>query len=27
MVNPHWVEVVPNIYGVEAILLTAECKI
>ena len=27
MVNPHWVKVTPNIYGVEAILLTMECEI
>jgi hypothetical protein len=27
IVNPHWVEVVPNVWGVEAILLTLECKL
>ena len=27
IVNPHWIEVVPNIYGIEAVLLTMECKI
>ena len=27
IVNPHWVEVIPNVWGVEAILLTMECKL